>query len=85
VLVNLGGIRNPLHPQEASVSYARLVMTTASVAARLYAEVHVATSQQIASHMQQEVPAARTIATREVQHLLGRARITRARASPGTP
>ena len=69
-LVNLGGIRNPLHPQEASVSYARLVMTIASVAARLYAEVHVATSQQIARHLQQEVPAARTIPTRDVQHLL---------------
>lgn len=71
VLVNLGGIRNPLQPQEVSVSYARLVMSIASIAARLYAEVHVATSQQIASHLQQEVPAARTLPTRDVQHLLG--------------
>ncbi|HET7501819.1 MAG TPA: hypothetical protein VFK02_12470 [Kofleriaceae bacterium] len=70
VLVNLGGIRNPLHPQEASVSYARLVMTIVPAAAQLYSEVHIATSHQIASHIQHEAPAARTIPTRDVQHLL---------------
>ncbi len=71
VLVNLGGICNPLHPQDASVSYARLVMTILPAAAQRYAEVHVATSQQIASHIQHEVSAARTVPTREVQRLLG--------------
>jgi hypothetical protein len=71
VLVNLGGIANPLHPQELSVSYARLVMTIVPAAAGLSSEVHVATSQEIARHLQQEVPAARTIPTRDVQHLLG--------------
>jgi hypothetical protein len=71
VLVNLGGIRNPLHPQEASVSYARLVMAIVPAAAQLSSEVHVATSQLIAGHLQQEVLAARTIPTRELQHLLG--------------
>jgi len=71
VLVNLGGICNPLHSQETSVSYARLVMTIVPAAARLHSEVHVATSQLIASHTQHEVPAARTIPPRQVQHLLG--------------
>jgi hypothetical protein len=71
VLVNLGGICNPLHSQEASVSYARLVMTIVPAAARLCPEVHVATSQLIANHLQHEVPAAQTIPPREVQHLLG--------------
>ncbi len=70
MVVNLGGIRNPLHSQDASVSYARLVMTIVPAATQLSSEVHVATSQEIASHMQQEVPAARTIPTRDVQRLL---------------
>jgi hypothetical protein len=71
VLVNLGGISNPLHSQDTSVSYARLMTTIVPAAARLYAEVHVATSQRIAGHMQHDVPAARTIPPRQVQHLLG--------------
>jgi hypothetical protein len=71
VLMNLGGICNPLHSQETSVSYARLVTTIVPVAARLYAEVHVATSQLIAGPMQHDVPAARTLPPRQVQHLLG--------------
>jgi hypothetical protein len=71
VLVNLGGICNPLHAQATCVSYARLVMTIVPAAARLYSEVHVVTSQRIAGHVQQEVPAVRTIPPRQVQHLLG--------------
>jgi len=70
VLVNLGGILNPLHAQETSVSYARLVMTIAPAAARLYSDVHVTTSQMIAGHMQHDTPAVRTIPPRQVQHLL---------------
>lgn len=69
-LVNLGGLCNPLHSQEVSVSYARLAMTIAPAAALLYPEVHVATSQSIVDHLQRESPAARTISPREVQHLL---------------
>jgi hypothetical protein len=71
VLVNLGGICNPFHSQEVSVSYARLVMTVVPAAARLYPEVHVATSQPIVNHLRHEVPAARTISPREAQRLLG--------------
>lgn len=71
VLVNLGGICNPLHSQATCVAYARLVLTIVPAAVGLYSEVHVATSQLIASHMQHEVPAARTIHPRQVQHLLG--------------
>ena len=71
VLVNLGGICNPLHSQEASVSYARLVMAIVPAAAQLYPEIHVATSQLIANHIRHEAPAAQTIPPRDVQRLLG--------------
>lgn len=81
VLVNLGGVCNPLHSQATSISYARLVMTMIPAAARLYSEVHVATSQLIAGHVQHEVPVARTMPPREVQHLLGTSEI--AAMTPG--
>jgi hypothetical protein len=60
-----------LHPEETSVCYARLVMAIVPAAARLYSEVHVVTSQRIASHLQHVVPAARTMPPRQVQELLG--------------
>jgi hypothetical protein len=71
VLVNLGGICNPLQSQEDSVSYARLAMAIVPAAARLYSEVHVTTSQPIAKSIRHEVPAVQTIPPREVQQLLG--------------
>ena len=71
VLVNLGGLRNPFQSQEDCVAYARLVMAIVPGAARLYPEVHVATSQSIAEVLRHEVPAARTISPQEAQHLLG--------------
>jgi hypothetical protein len=70
MVVNLGGIRNPLHPEAASVAYARLALSIVPVAARVFADVHVATSQDIVRHVHHEVPAARTLPTRDVQHLL---------------
>lgn len=71
VLVNLGGLCNPFHTQEDIVAYARLAMTIIPTATRQYPEVHVATSRSIVNHLQREVPAARTLSPRDVQHLLG--------------
>jgi hypothetical protein len=71
LLVNLGGLCNPFHSQEICVSYARLAASIVPGAARLYPEVHVATSQSIANHLKAEIPAIRTISPHETQGLLG--------------
>ena len=81
-LLNLGGLRNPFLSQEDCVSYARLMLLALfPVAARLYAEVHVATSHSIALDLRREVPAARTLSPQEAQRRLGSSEI--AAMTPG--
>jgi len=80
-LLNLGGLRNPYLSQEDCVSYARLMLGLFPVATHLYAEVHVATSHQIALDLRHDFPTARTISPQEAQRRLGMSKI--AAMTPG--
>ncbi len=80
-LLNLGGLRNPFLSRDDCISYARLMLALFPVMADLYAEVHVATSQEIAVELRDEVPTARTLSPQEAQRQLSRSEI--AAMTPG--
>lgn len=71
LLVNLGGVCNPLHSQQDSVAYAQLALSIVAAAAELYRAVHVSTSQSIVDEIQHDFPSAQTRSPRQVQELLG--------------